>query len=66
MQAILKSHDELVRDGSIPLYDPFLAEKVETFDQLLESDASGGILQVMKVNTIQVSEKGVRIDPELR
>jgi hypothetical protein len=32
LQAIMKSHDELVRDGSIPLYDPFLAEKIETFD----------------------------------
>lgn len=32
MQAIMKTHDELLKESSIPLYDPFLPEKIETFD----------------------------------
>ena len=62
MQAIQKSHDDLTRDGSIPLYDPFLGEKIETFNSLLDSNLCGGILEILKVNTIQVGPKGVKID----
>jgi hypothetical protein len=66
MTAIVKAHDELVKEGSIPMYDPFLPEKIETFDKLLENDQVGGIRQIMKVNSIYVGKKGIKIDQELR
>jgi hypothetical protein len=43
MSAILKTHDELVREGSIPLYDPFLPEKIETFEKVLSENSPGCI-----------------------
>ena len=33
---------------------------------MLESDQCGGILNIMKVNTIQVGPKGIKIDQQLR
>jgi hypothetical protein len=52
MMAIMKSHDELVREGSIPIYDPFLSEKIHTFNKLLQHDTPGCVHYVMKINTI--------------
>ena len=35
---IMKTHDELTKEGSIPLYDPFLSDKIKTFEQILNDD----------------------------
>lgn len=67
MQAIYKTHTDLVKDGSIPLYDPFLEEKMATFDSFLNNNNShGSCREIMKVNTIQVGKNGIKIDQELR
>ena len=64
---ILKAHDDLTKEGSIPLYDPFLREKIETFDKLLDiENQEGSFKNITKVNTIQVGNKGIKIDRELR
>jgi hypothetical protein len=66
MTQILKSHDELTKEGSIPLYDPFLSEKITTFEQILTGEECSSFKNITKVNTIQVSEKGLKIHSELR
>lgn len=32
---ILKTHEQLTKEGSIPLYDPFLSQKIKTFEKIL-------------------------------
>jgi hypothetical protein len=66
MAQILKSHDELTKEGSIPLYDPFLSEKITTLDKILFGEDNCSFKMITKVNTVQVSQKGLKIDKELR
>lgn len=48
---ILKAHDDLVREGSIPLYDPMLDQKINTFDELLNNQNAKGFESVAKSRT---------------
>lgn len=53
MEQIIKSHEILLQDGSIPIYDPFLPQKTEIFNSILYDEQPTAFMAIMKINSMQ-------------
>ena len=49
---IIRTHDLLVNEKSIPLYDLKLDQKHEIFDQILYDEVPTAFMAIMKINNI--------------
>lgn len=52
MSKIYLSHQRLSRDNLIPLYDPYLHERLEVFNRILDGNVSTAFKYIILMNSI--------------